>query len=72
VLSKVVTSASIPPTQQAREMLCLPLRFKPVWFVAGIAKIEINGNNREISDPYDHKPQPTFTISVQLERDSES
>lgn len=31
VLSEVVTSVSVTLTQQAREMLCLPLRFIPGW-----------------------------------------
>ena len=31
VLSEVVTSVSVTLTQQAREMLCLPLKYIPGW-----------------------------------------
>ena len=31
VLTEAVTSVSVTLTQQAREMLCLPLRFIPGW-----------------------------------------
>ncbi len=31
VLSDVVTSVSVTLTQEAREMLCLPLKFIPGW-----------------------------------------